>query len=117
MSPKSLERAFAEFKEAFPQVMRVEDKRDDLVLLCRNIFAKREDIMAVDIQKDYLELQGFAYNESTFDDLYLNQWRGFQQQDESSESSDDEAEEQKEESKASQWGAEHESIMGGPSDT
>ena len=94
--------------------MRIEEKRDDLVMLCRNIYAKRDDIMAVEIQKDYLELQGFTYNESTFDDLFLK--RGFQQhQVESSDSSDDEAEEQKEESKASQWGADHASIMKGPS--
>ena len=112
VSPKTLERAFAEFKDAFPEMIRNEGKRDELVVLCRNIFAKRDDIMAVDIQKDYLELQGFTYNESTFDDLYLNQWRGLQQQGESSESSDDEAEESKEESKAGQWGDEHDAIMG-----
>ena len=77
MSPKSLERAFAEFKDQFPQVIRNDEKRDDLIIVCRNIFAKREDIMAVAVQKDFLELQGYTYNDKTFDDLFLNKWRGF----------------------------------------
>ena len=72
--------------------MRIEEKRDELLILCKNIFMKKEDIMAVAIQKDFLELEGFSYNDSTFDDLFLDKWRGFapNQQIESSESSDEE---------------------------
>ena len=93
VSQKSLERDFAEFKEAFPQsIMRIEEKRDELLILCKNIFKKKEDIMAVAIQKDFLELQGFTYNDKTFDDLFLDKWHGIapNQQVESSESSDEE---------------------------
>jgi len=56
VTPESLERPYQEFKDSFAQLMRIEEKRDDLVLCCKNIYFKREDIMAVAIQKDFLEL-------------------------------------------------------------
>ena len=87
--------------------MRVDEKRADLIICCKNIFAKRDDIMAVAIQKDFLELQGFTYSDKTFDDLFLKEWQGFVPKSDrfanmsESESTDEEAEAKKaEEQKA-----------------
>ena len=55
VSPKSLERPYADFKTELPQTIRIEEKRDELMLLCRNIYLKRQDIMNVDLQPDILE--------------------------------------------------------------
>ena len=56
VSPKSLERALQEFKDDFSKYVKGDEKRDDLYLVCKNVYAKREDIMATAIQKDFLEL-------------------------------------------------------------
>lgn len=77
VSPKSLERSYQEFKDALPQRIRKEEQRSDLMLLCANIFHKREDIMSVDIEKDFLEKQGFSYSNTTFDDIFYKKWAGF----------------------------------------
>lgn len=37
VSHKSLEHSFAEFKEELPRVIRNEEKRDDLTMICKNI--------------------------------------------------------------------------------
>ena len=72
--------------------------------------------MAVAVQQDFLELQGFSYNERTFDDLFLNKWRGFvqnQMMDESSESTDEEAKAKKASAPSDNpWGEELESELG-----
>ena len=109
--PSSLERAFAEFKEEFPVLMRKDEKRDDLILLCRNIHAKKDDIMSIGIQKDYLEMQGFTYNEKTFDDIFINKWRGFTGPNLLESSSDSNEEEKKQESKDGGWGDELDDVM------
>ena len=77
---------------------------------------KREDIMAVAVQKDYLEVQGYTYNERTFDDIFLNKWSGFKEAIVTSESSSSEetrnevVEEQKQ---LNPWGEEIEHELGG----
>jgi len=43
-------------------------------MVCKNIFAKKDDIMSGAIQQDFLELQGFSYNEGTFDDIFMKRW-------------------------------------------
>ena len=74
VSPKSLERAYLEFTDSWESVIRNPDKRESLVLSCRQIHAKRAEIMAAGLDKDHLEEAGFSYNDSTFDDLFVNGW-------------------------------------------
>ena len=57
-----------------PSFIKNDEKRDDLVMVCKNIFAKKDDIMSGAIQQDFLELQGFSYNEGTFDDIFMKRW-------------------------------------------
>jgi len=77
--------------------------------------------MATGIQKDFLEIGGFAYNEGTFDNLFLKGWSGFTPQkfnDQQSTCSSDEEEEKKSVSQAaesvvpkSSWGEELDSVI------
>ena len=74
VSPKCLERAYLEFTDSWESVIRNPDKRDSLVLCCRQIHAKRTEILDAGLDKDHLEEAGFSYNDSTFDDLFVNGW-------------------------------------------
>ena len=90
VSPKSLERSLQEFKDDLPSHMRKETQRDDLLMLARNILAKRQEIMSVEIQSDVLEQQGFAYSDTTFDDLFIKKWSLFGDAESSSSDAEDE---------------------------
>ena len=83
-----------------------------MILLAKNIYNKRDEIMSTELQPDFLEQQGFAYSDKTFDDLFIKKWSLLEAADESSESSDEE--EKKEEQKADDggWGDELDSVMG-----
>lgn len=74
VSPKSIERAYLEFTDSWEGIIRNPEKRDALLLTCRQIHSKRGEILDTGIQKDHLEKAGFSYSDSTFDDLFVNGW-------------------------------------------
>ena len=57
-------------------MIKSQEKRDDLKITCTQIFHKKDEIMKVGIQKDFLEKQGFTYSDNTFDDLFVHGWKG-----------------------------------------
>jgi hypothetical protein len=96
ISPKTLERDYFKFKEEFAEIIKSEEKRSDLKLTAQNIHVKSKEIESTPIQKDFLEKQGFSYDDRTFDDLFVRGWKKSDTNAESlsTESSSSEAEEE-----------------------
>lgn len=81
-------------------------------MVCKNIHAKKNDIMTTPVQKDFLELKGFSYNESTFDDVFIKRWNLAPADDDSSQESDDEKNGKEQESEDDGgWGDELSSVV------
>ena len=47
VQPQNLERSYGEFKESFEKVITNPEKREDLLILAKNILAKKNEIMSI----------------------------------------------------------------------
>lgn len=89
MGNKEIENEFYHFKEMFEQKGKPKERAEILALVSQ-IFALRETILRSEQKPDFYEQQGFKYNESTFDDLFVKKFKDVI--DVSTESSEDEDE-------------------------
>lgn len=79
-------------------------------MVCKNIFAKKDEIMRGAIQQDFLELQGFSYNEGTFDDVFMRRWNLAPSGDNDSSANSEQESEDAEDDGG--WGDELSSVVG-----
>jgi hypothetical protein len=54
---------------------RKEATRKDFHTMIKQVHARKADILASDQKPDFLEQQGFAYDDSTFDDIYVKKFK------------------------------------------
>ena len=85
---KAIENEFYHFKDMFNTRARKEETRQEFFRLVRQIHTLKDAILSSQQQQDFLERQGFHYNESTFDDLFVKKFQDIL--DVSTDSSDDE---------------------------
>ena len=54
---------------------RKEAVRNEFLQMVRQVFARKADILESDQKPDFFEQQGFTYEDSTFDDIYVKKFR------------------------------------------
>ena len=72
---KAIENEFYHFKDMFDSRARKTETREAFFGIVRQIHTLADAIMASPQKPDFLEQQGFSYNENTFDDLFVKKFR------------------------------------------
>jgi hypothetical protein len=85
---RAMENEYYHFKDMFGTKARKADVRDAFFAIVRQIHTLKGAILSSQQQPDFLEQQGFRYNDKTLDDLFVKKFRDIL--DVSTDSSDDE---------------------------
>lgn len=54
---------------------RKEATRNEFLAMIKQVHTRKADILASDQKPDFYEQQGFTYDDSTFDDIYVKKFR------------------------------------------
>lgn len=85
---RAMENEYYHFKDMFGTKARKTEVREAFFAIVRQIHTLKGAILSSQQQPDFLEQQGFLYNDKTFDDLFVKKFRDIL--DVSTDSSDDE---------------------------
>lgn len=72
---KAIENEFYHFKDMFNTRARKVETREAFFSMVKQIHTLAPAILSSQQKPDFLEQQGFSYNESTFDDLFVKKFR------------------------------------------